>query len=163
RLDWSRYATGGLVGLLAAVLVYQGVGEARRGALVKVGEVAPALVGTTLQGQPYDFGALRGKAVVVDFWESGCEPCRHELPDLVKLAREYGDRGAVLVMADYASNDNQAAVEQFVRELMPDRLENVHVVLAEDESFRQYQVQAFPTTYFVNRQGMIVDHFRGLT
>ncbi|HEY8212308.1 MAG TPA: TlpA disulfide reductase family protein [Myxococcaceae bacterium] len=163
RVDWSRYATGALVALLAGVLVYQGVGEARKAGLVKVGEDAPPIVGNTLAGQQFDLGALRGKAVVVDFWATWCEPCRQEMPSLVALAREYRDRGAVLVMANQIASDRPAAVGIFADRLMPDRPDNVHVVLAAEETLDQYRVQALPTTYVINREGKIVDRFRGMT
>lgn len=161
--DWSRMVTGGLVALLAAVLVYQGVGEARKSGLVKVGEAAPPVVGTVLGGQPFDLEALRGKAVVIDFWATWCEACREEMPSLVKLAREYRDRGLVVVLADQGAADRPAAVGIFTNQLMPDHPDNVHVVLAAEESLDQYKVQALPTTYFIDREGRIVDRYRGLT
>jgi thiol-disulfide isomerase/thioredoxin len=164
RVDWSRYVTGGLVALLAAVLVYQGVGEARKAGLVKVGEGAPPIVGTLLGGgQRFDLGALRGKTVVVDFWATWCDPCREEMPTLVKLAREYRDRGLVVVLANQAASDRPAAVGIFTNRLMPDRPDNVHVVLAAEESLDQYKVQALPTTYVLDREGRIADRFRGMT
>jgi len=161
--DWSRVVTGGLVAFLAAVLVYQGIGEARKAGLVKVGEPAPAVVGTLLGGQPFDLSALRGKAVLVDFWATWCEPCREEMPSLVKLAREYRDRGLVVVLANQAAADRPAAVGIFTSRLMPDHPDNVHVVLAAEESLDQYKVSALPTTYLIDRQGKIVDRFRGGT
>ncbi|HYV49671.1 MAG TPA: TlpA disulfide reductase family protein [Myxococcaceae bacterium] len=163
RTDWSKVVTGGLVAFLAAVLLYQGIGEARKMGLVKVGEAAPPVVGTVLGGEPFDLSALRGKAVIVDFWATWCDPCREELPTLVKLAREYRDRGLVVVLADQAVSDRPAAVGIFTNRLMPDHPDNVHVVLAAEESLDQYKVRALPTTYFLDREGRIVDRYQGLT
>jgi len=163
RTDWSRVVTGGLVAFLAVVLVYQGINEARKVGLVKVGEAAPPVVGTVLGGQSFDLSALRGKAVIVDFWATWCEPCREEMPTLVKLAREYRDRGLVVVLADQSVSDRPAAVGIFTNQLMPDHPDNVHVVLAAEESLDQYKVQVLPTTYLVDREGKIVDRYRGLT
>jgi cytochrome c-type biogenesis protein len=101
--------------------------------------------------------------VVVDFWATWCEPCRQEMPSLIALAREYRNRGVVLVLADQISSDRPAAVGIFTNGLMPDRPDNVHVVLAAEESLELYRVQAFPTTYVINREGKVVDRFRGMT
>jgi len=164
RVDWSKYVTGSLVGLLAAVLVYQGVSEARLSKMVGVGEEAPLVAGLMLDGKAFDFDALRGKSVmVVDFWETTCGPCKKELPSLVNLARTYRDRGVVVVMANNAAGDHPAAVEQYVNELLADRPENVQVVRADIESWDRYRVQGIPTTYFINRSGKIVERFRGYT
>jgi cytochrome c biogenesis protein CcmG/thiol:disulfide interchange protein DsbE len=61
-----------------------------------VGHRAPAIVGTTLIGQPFNLHALRGHFVVIDFFSSWCVPCRTEQPQLVRFAEHpYG--GAQLV------------------------------------------------------------------
>ena len=66
------------------------------------------------------------------------------------------------MLADQVSSDRPAAVGIFTNGLMPDRPDNVLVVLAAEESLDQYKVQALPTTYFIDREGKIVDRFRGL-
>jgi thiol-disulfide isomerase/thioredoxin len=162
RVDLSRLLIVGLVAFVAAVLVYQGVGEARKAGLVKVGEAAPPVVGRVLGGPQFELSSLRGKAVVIDFWATWCEVCQREMPSLVKLSREYRDRGLVVVLADQVAADRPAAVGIFTNQLMPDHPDNVHVVLAAEESLDQYKVEALPTTYVLDREGKIVDRFRGL-
>ena len=50
----------------------------------------------------------RGKVVVYDFWATWCEPCRAELPQLVKLEAKLRSRGFVLVTVS-ADEPEQAA------------------------------------------------------
>jgi len=45
---------------------------------------APALIGTTVDEQPYDMADDRGKVLVVNVWGSWCPPCRKEAPELVR-------------------------------------------------------------------------------
>jgi thiol-disulfide isomerase/thioredoxin len=49
-------------------------------------------------------GASDREAVVVNVWATWCLPCREEFPDLMRLHRQYRDRGVelVLVSADFA-------------------------------------------------------------
>src|SRR5262245_35156513 len=42
--------------------------------------------------------ASKAKLVILNVWATWCEPCREELPDFLKLARAYEDRGVELVL-----------------------------------------------------------------
>ena len=52
-----------------------------------VGQPAPPIVGTTLDGTPFDLAALRGRPVVVNFWGPSCIPCRDEFPQFLRELR----------------------------------------------------------------------------
>ncbi len=42
-------------------------------------------------------GQWRGKPTVVYFWATWCEPCRHEVPALIKLYEKYRSKDLVVV------------------------------------------------------------------
>lgn len=74
---------------------------------------APALDGTTLEGDRFSLSDWSGKIVVINVWGSWCGPCRAETPDLVRLAREYAGRGVRFVGIN--TRDNPAAARSFAR------------------------------------------------
>ena len=65
-----------------------------------------------LKGATQTLGNWTQPVLVVNFWAPWCVPCRREVPDLIELQREYGDRIQVLGLA-YDSVEN---VESFVDE-----------------------------------------------
>lgn len=68
-----------------------------------VGRAAPPIATTTLDGEPFDLDALRGRWVVVNFFATWCTPCRVEHPELVAFAdahEEAGDASVVSVVFD---------------------------------------------------------------
>ena len=61
--------------------------------------------------------AQRGRAVVLNFWATWCEPCIKEFPDFVALARDRKDVAVISVSIDDA--DDRAAVEDFLKGQKP--------------------------------------------
>jgi len=61
-------------------------------------------------GSPVRLGALRGNVVLVNLWATWCAPCRHELPELNRLQRDYAGRGLVVVTV---SNEEPALLARF--------------------------------------------------
>ena len=66
-------------------------------AAASVGQKAPALVVTDLQGHKFDLQDLRGKTVVVTLWASWCQPCLEEIPALNSFYQKYHVRGVEMI------------------------------------------------------------------
>src|SRR5687768_11242229 len=64
---------------------------------VAVGQPAPAVIGTTLDGSAFDLASLRGVPVVVNFWGPSCVPCRDEFPLLEEKQAEHAADGLTVV------------------------------------------------------------------
>ena len=62
------------------------------------GRALPPLAATDLNGKAWDLAALRGRAVLVNFWATWCAPCKEEMPTLQTLAELEGERLAVLAV-----------------------------------------------------------------
>ncbi len=111
---------------------------------------APAFVLNTVGGETYDLTALRGKIVVINFWATWCPPCRGEMPalDAVHRANEKAD----IVILGVNQMENADAVQAFAQEF---QLAFPIVRDADGNVSAQYQVSALPTTFFIDRQGVI--------
>jgi len=87
---------------------------AEAGAAVEA-RVAPDFGLETLAGDSLSLDDLADrKVVLVNFWASWCEPCKEEIPVLIALQQEYGDKGFMVLGAtvDDLPRDSRAFVEE---------------------------------------------------
>ena len=63
----------------------------------EVGQPAPALIVTTLDGHELDLKSLRGTVVVLNLWATWCPPCRAEMPMLDAFHRKFAPRGLTVL------------------------------------------------------------------
>ena len=96
---------------------------------------------------------LIGKPVFINFWTSWCTYCRLETPDLVKAHQKYGDK-VTFLSVNVASQDDRQAMAKFVQQYHMTWTIGLDTA---GEAVKTYQVLGYPTSFFVNRQGVIVD------
>lgn len=79
--------------------------------LAFIAATAPPLAPATARQVLDAVKAAKAKVVVVNVWATWCIPCREEMPDLVKLRRDYKDRGValLLVSGDFSTERDAAA------------------------------------------------------
>lgn len=128
----------------------QPTGGASAGAVK--GAVAPDFALRKVGGGTLRLSDLRGKAVIVDFWDTWCPPCRRALPHLQELQDQYGDRLTVVGVA--FGRDGEPAVARFLAER---NLTFPSVLMDEQyETARAYGgLQSIPTTFLLDPDGVI--------
>jgi cytochrome c biogenesis protein CcmG/thiol:disulfide interchange protein DsbE len=115
-----------------------------------VGQPAPPISGTTLDGAPFDLAALAGRPVVVNFWGPSCVPCREEFPLLAAKQAEHAAEGLAIV--GVLTDDPVETARDFVAEYGG----GWPTVVDPDKAVKTaYRVAARPQTYFVDRAGIL--------
>ena len=154
-LRWSVFT--GFVALLGLLWIWQSAVPvaATTGGRVpspREGFPAPDFTLATLDGGEMTLSALRGQVVVINLWTSWCPPCREEMPAIEQVYRQYKDEGLEVLAGNSTFQDDEQAAAAFVQELGL----TFPILLDRDGAVsRRYRLQALPTTFFVDRRGVI--------
>ncbi len=147
--------------LVVAFGLYFGYHHARRqGATSRITKSAPApdFALTSLDGTTLRLSDFRGKAVLLNFWATWCGPCKIEMPWFVDLQKEYGSQGLQIV--GVAMDD---ASKEDIAKFAKDMGVNYPILIGKESVGDEYGgVPALPESFFIGRDGKIVDKIIGL-
>ena len=116
------------------------------------GFLAPDFTLNSLTGETFTLSKLRGRPVLINLWASWCGPCRAEMPAIQRVYDQYRDQGFVVLAVNATRQDSLQAAQAFVDEFgftYPILLDVDGVVAS------LYQLRAFPSSYFVDADGII--------
>ena len=155
-----------VVAVLVAGMLYFGIRMSRRsgtaGGAPSIGpitaSVAPDFSLESLDGKTMRLSDFRGKAVLLNFWATWCGPCKIEMPWFVELQKEYAAQGFQIVgvaMDDGSKED----IAKFAKEMGV----NYPILIGKEAVGDAYGgVQFLPESFFIGRDGKIVDKVFGL-
>jgi len=102
------------------------------------------------EGQPYSLRQFQGKVLYIDFWASWCGPCAKSFPFLNGLNTKLKDRGLQVIAVNLDENAEDA--KGFLTEFSP----NFTVAADGNQQCAQsFNVKAMPSSYLVDRKGII--------
>lgn len=114
------------------------------------GVLAPDLNLTTLDGKSIQLKELKGKRVVLDFFSTWSPPCEKEASHFVRLRNEIpADELVILAI----SSEDSATLSAFIKKYKVD----YPIISADDLPAPYKDVPSVPTTFFIDRHGVIQD------
>ena len=152
-----------VVAVVAAGMLYFGFHMARRTnaevpPIVGKSTPAPDFTLEKLDGGSIKLSDLRGKAVLLNFWATWCGPCKIETPWLVEMQKEYGSQG-LQVIGIAMDDSGKDEIARFAKDMGV----NYPVLLGKEAVGDEYGgVPALPESFFIGRDGKIVDRIIGL-
>jgi len=122
----------------------------------KAGGLAPDFLLETLDGSEIRLSDLRGKGVIVNLWATWCGSCRKEMPQFVAAYDRYQEDGLEIIAVNV--QESGSIIRPFVEDF------GIDFPVALDrrgEVSEEYRIIGLPTTYFIDRQGVVRDIFQG--
>jgi len=115
-----------------------------------VGEAAPPLVATALDGSVVDLAGLAGKPVWISFGATWCQPCRAENPDIQAAFETYRAQGLVIVQM--YMNEDAAVVSDYAERV---GLTYTKVPDPDGRLSIDYRILGIPSHFFVDPSGVL--------
>ena len=109
---------------------------------------APAMSMKQVDGENLELKDLRGKIVVLNFWATWCGPCVKEIPDLIELAEQGRDQGVIVIGI---SDEDETTIRNFAEK----RGVKYPMVSGAGWPAPFHQINAVPTTFVIDGEGMI--------
>ena len=111
------------------------------------GRSAPDLAMTTTDGAMLQLSEFRGRAVILDYWATWCGPCVREIPHLQKVADEFPQDLVVIGI----SSENMSVLQEFAKS----KSLRYPIGAAASRVPPYTGITVVPTTFFIDREGMI--------
>ena len=121
------------------------------------------LEGVQANGELFDPDTLKGKVVLVQFWQMTCAPCRAEMPIFVKLLEQYGKKGFEVI--GVCTQGGTKAVRDFLdRTALPDGNRITWPILVDESAPKAerlrlteyYNITETPVLVLIGRDGNVV-------
>jgi thiol-disulfide isomerase/thioredoxin len=126
---------------------------------------APAFEVAGLDGSKISLADLKGKVVLVNFWATWCKPCVSELPALQQLFKRYENNPDFRLLAISCDEEEDKAVRDFLADFSRSRaVSPLTFPIYHDRtqrSARAFGIDGFPTTFLIDRKGIVRKWFVG--
>ena len=117
---------------------------------IEVGNFAPKFTLYDLDGKSYSSDAYRGKLILLNFWATWCPACKYEKPFLEDVYKKYRDDG--LVVLKVSLDQSKRTLKNYLAENPMD----IPVFYDNGDLANKFLIKAFPTTYIIDKNGVII-------
>jgi thiol-disulfide isomerase/thioredoxin len=139
----------GLLALLLVLVPSVVMAQAKR---------APSLTLRDIDGRSFSLADYKDKVVLLNFWATWCVPCRAEMPDLIKLQRQYRKVGLRVIGITYPP-EKLSEVRRFGRTL---RI-NYRVAIGTKATKALFsESETLPLTIVIDRDGNVHEVIEGI-
>ena len=104
-----------------------------------------------LENESFRIQDFKDKILFINIWATWCNPCLAEMPSMVELYENYKDDERIEFL--YLSSEKMNVIKNFIPNDENLQKLPLYKITSDDEFFA---TKAIPTTFILNRQGVIV-------
>lgn len=114
-------------------------------------------------GKTHKLSDYRGKVVFLNFWATWCPPCKGELPHIEEVYKEYENNNKdVIILGVTAPNLGREGSKEYIMDFLNKQGYTFPVVFdSTGEIMDQYSIEAFPTTFIIDKEGNVNKYVPG--
>ena len=119
---------------------------------IEVGDPMPDFGVKTFDGARASRESLRGKPLILIFWNTWCPKCMKELPEVKRLHEVFGSKGLDVLAVNTAMNDNEARARAYWKEqgyAFPGAFDRYF------ETGQAFGVFSVPTVFLIDSKGIV--------
>ncbi|MFH2132635.1 MAG: TlpA disulfide reductase family protein [bacterium] len=117
---------------------------------------APDFAVLDIEQHPVRLGDYKKRFVMLNFWATWCLPCVRELPQLEELRRAIPEADFQILAINVRDRESR------LRKFLATRSYGFKIPLDQSgEVYKAYGVASFPTTFLIDRQGMLFGKING--
>jgi peroxiredoxin len=154
-----------VVAVVISLMLVFGIQKTRRsqplqqsGAGKLQGQAAPDFSLASLDGKTLKLSDFHGKAVLLNFWATWCEPCKIEMPWFVELQKKYEAQGFT-VLGVAMDDASPSEIADFAKKMGV----NYPIVIGKEAVGDQYGgIPYLPSTFYIDRDGKVIQRVFGL-
>ena len=120
---------------------------------IEIGNKIPDFVLYDLKLNKIEASEFKGKPIILNFWATWCPPCREEMPSIESFYKKNKEKG-IEVVAVSVDQDSKEKVAEFIKNKgysFPIYYDYGAILS------RTFFIRSIPTTYFIDRNGIIID------
>lgn len=172
-VKYTGIAGGVIVLLMGVYMLWQGFSSARMPQESTAGETSQETADAgenptvnefdftlpTWQGDTVTLSDLKGKVVILSFYETWCQYCNQELPTLQKIHETMDDVCVIIVTTPSIGSEGD---REYISGYLKDSGITAQVVFDEKlEMTGTFAVAGYPTTFFIDKNGVYTGYFPG--
>ncbi|WP_158826173.1 TlpA family protein disulfide reductase [Mucilaginibacter lacusdianchii] len=132
-----------------------------------IGKQFPMANFTDMKGNKLSITDLQGKVLIINCWSVTCGPCVSEIPQLNRVADESAKRGILCLALTYDKDQEITRffkAEKLKEYIKMSRPEFKFRIIANQKPFLDHSLQVinYPTTFIVDRNGVIREVLEGV-